>query len=253
MSKVRRMHAVCKGPLGFPLREAVARKVEALLETQPKGPEWEYRRTGSAPTALELVEGERCDVSVISTPTLDRDREIVVASGIDLTQFRANPVVTFAHRYDELPVGRALWIKHEGDRLKAKTRYSPRPPEWKGDWLPDAVWHMVKNGDLNGKSIGFLPLEGGPPTAEEIDRNPTWKAAKWVYRKSLLLEYAVAPLQSNPDALVESVSKVMARQHRFLPLAALSESFEEALARELTVRELELKALERIERRLGRV
>ena len=120
MLKTRRSHAVCEGPLGFPMRESAARKVEALLEVQPKGPEWEYRRTGSAPTALELVEGERCDVSVISTPTLDRDREIVVAGGIDLMQFRSNPVVTFAHRYDELPVGKALWIKHEGERLEGE-------------------------------------------------------------------------------------------------------------------------------------
>jgi len=137
--------------------------------------------------------------------------------------------------------------------LKAKTRYTSRPPEWKGDWLPDAVWHMVKHGDLNGKSIGFLPLDGGPPTAEEIAKHPTWKLARWVYRKSLLLEYAVAPVQANPEALVESVSKMLNPRIRFLSLAALSAGFEETLARELADRRIVLKAVERVERRLGRV
>ena len=262
---------ICEGPLGFPLKESVARTVEALLATRPKGPEWDYRRTSTAPDATELVDGERCDVSVISTPTLDRDQEVVVATGIDLTQFRKSPVVTFAHRYDELPVGRCLWIKHEGERLKAKTRYTPRPADWKGDWLPDAIWHMVKTGDLCGKSIGFLPLEGGPPTADEVRRFPQWKDAQWVYRKSLLLEYAVAPVQSNPEALVEAVSKgllgadLAARiglppsqeypmpSRRFLSLSELTAAFSGALAEELAIRNLPALAADRLARRLGRV
>lgn len=252
MLRNRRSHKLCEGPLGFPMKEAAAKKVEALLEVQPKGAQWEYRRTAPNPAALELVEDERCDVSVISSQALDRDREIVMVGGIDLSQFRLNPVVTFAHKYDELPVGRALWTKHEGDRLKAKTRYSPRPPEWSGDWLPDAVWHMIKHGDLNGKSIGFLPLDGGPPTAEELKQHPTWKAAKWVYRKSLLLEYAVAPVQSNPEALVESVSKMLNPKQRFLSIVELAGGFETSLARELADRRIVLKALDRVERRLGR-
>lgn len=254
------------------MRDSVARAVESLLAARPKGEEWEYRRTRATPFATELVEGERCDVSVISSPALDRDREIVVATGIDLTQFRSNPVVTFAHRYDELPVGRCLWIKHEGDRLKAKTRYTPRPTDWKGDWLPDAIWHMVKCGDLNGKSIGFLPLDGGPPTADEIKRFPQWKEAKWVYRKSMLLEYAVAPVQSNPDALVEAVSKGMISTDalaklglsppnvdrprkfpRILSFSDLSDSFDDALAAELSSRDLPRLAVDLFERRLGRV
>lgn len=273
MKTRRQQHRICEGPLGFPLRESVARTVEALLAARPKGEEWEYRRTSTAPFATELVEGERCDVSVISTPSLDRDREVVIATGIDLAQFRSNPVVTFAHRYDELPVGRALWIKHEGDRLKAKTRYTPRPADWKGDWLPDAIWHMVKTGDLNGKSIGFLPLDGGPPTPDEVSRFPQWKEAQWVYRKSLLLEYAVAPVQSNPDALVEAVSKGLlgvelaaklglgdtprtmqsSAGPRFVAFAELSAAFEGALAVELAARNLPALAEGRIARRLGRV
>ena len=178
-------------------------------------------------------------------------------------------MVTFAHRYDQLPVGRALWIKRDGERLKAKTRYAPRPDHWNGDWLPDAVWHMIQGGDLRGKSIGFLPVAGGPPTTEDIARRPAWKSAAWVHRKTLLLEYAVAPVQSNPEALVEAVGKGVLSPALAAALGlagtipgrlsyeTLAASFPGRLARELAAQRLPARiaelAADRLSRRLGHV
>ncbi len=260
---------LCAGPLGFPMREAAARAVEALMKDRPAGREWEYRRVFAAGVAAEMAPAERCEVSVVSSAAVDRDGEVVLPEGVDLATFRQNPVVTFAHRYDQLPVGRALWIKRDGDRLKAKTRYAPRPADWSGDWLPDAVWHMVQGGDLRGKSIGFLPVAGGPPTAEELAARPAWRGAAWVHRRVLLLEYAVAPVQSNPEALVEAVGKGvlsptlaaalgLAPSHAGeLPFAELAASFPARLAAELAERRLPQRvaelAAERLARRLGRV
>lgn len=197
----------CEGPLGFPMTEVTAREVELLLKQQPAGDQWQYQRVFAKQATSECLDDQRADVSVITSGAVDRDREVVLPGGVVLDGFRKNPVVTFNHRYDLLPVGRALWIKRDGDAIKAKTRYAPRPPDWQGDWLPDAIWHMVKIGDLKGKSIGFLPLEGRPPSAEEIELRPGWADVAWIYAKVLLLEYAVAPVQSNPDALVEIVGK----------------------------------------------
>jgi hypothetical protein len=189
------------------MADVMARQVEAVLKEQPAGSQWQYQRVFAKKATSECLDQQRADVSVITSSAVDRDREVVLPAGVVLDGFRKNPVVTFNHRYDLLPVGRALWIKREADAIKAKTRYTPRPEQWQGDWLPDAIWHMVKLGDLRGKSIGFLPLEGRPPTHEEIERQPAWAGVEWVYTKVLLLEYAVAPVQSNPEALVEVVGK----------------------------------------------
>ena len=197
----------CEGPLGFPMSEEGARQLEDLLRKQPCGRQWQYQRGFAAKATTEFLAGERADVSVITSTAVDHDREVVLPSGIDLSGFRKNPVVTFAHRYDQLPLGRALWIKQEQTRIKAKTRYSTRPEGWVGEWLPDAVWHMVQSGDLRGKSIGFLPLEGHPPDAQDIRQRPELAGVHWIYTRSLLLEYAVAPVQSNPEAMVEAVAK----------------------------------------------
>jgi hypothetical protein len=155
---------------------------------------------------IEIKDDERTDVSLVTTDAVDRDLEVVLPEGGDWSQFLRNPVVTFAHRYDELPVGRALWVKRHRDAMHngwlAKTRYTVRPEGWEGQWFPDAVWHFVKAGDLPGKSIGFLPLEVSPPRDDEVAERAELSGVRMLIRRWLALEYAVAPVQSNPEALV---------------------------------------------------
>lgn len=198
-----------EGPLGFPMLDEDARELDDLLDKQPDGSEWEYRRAFQSKASTEIVTGERADISVITSDVLDRDREVVIPTGVNLGQFRKNPVVTFAHRYDDLPVGRAAWIRTDraANTIRAKTLYSTRPVEWQGDWFVDAVWHLVQAGDLRGKSIGFLPLEGRSPTPDDLKARPELADARFIFSKVLLLEYAIAPVQSNQEALVEVVSK----------------------------------------------
>ena len=68
-----------EGPLGFPMPDAAARAVDALLKGLPRSKEFEYRYfvAGKAPT--ELNPGERSDVSWITTESVDRTGEVVVA------------------------------------------------------------------------------------------------------------------------------------------------------------------------------
>lgn len=208
-----------EGPLGIPMSDELALAVQEIIGTDgaklpaecreliEDGP---LRRTKVA-SSIDLVEGERADISVITTDSVDRDREVILPKGIDLKQFRkAGMPVTFAHKYDELPVGRGLWIQQRKDppRLIAKTQYHKAPDDWTGPWLPDAVWHLLKNDGLRGKSIGFIPLKIHSPTPDEVRATPEWADVRMVYDEVLLLEYAVAPIQSNPDALVQAVAKI---------------------------------------------
>src|SRR6516164_11868134 len=100
----------CEGPLGIPMKDAQAKMLEGLLQSLPA----EDRRlcrlvTAKAPT--EVMDGERADVSWITTEEIDREGEIVVARGMKDAQFKLNPIVTMNHAYCCPPVGRSLWRK----------------------------------------------------------------------------------------------------------------------------------------------
>lgn len=199
------MKMLVKCNLGIPMPELLAREVDALMKTLPK--ECTYRKKAALPSESELVHGERADISLVSVESVDRDGEVVLAKGMDVTLFGRNPIVTFAHNYSELPVGKAAWVKKVKGGIKAKTQYSVKPVGWEGNWFPDAVFSMVQEGILKGKSVGFIPTYIRSPTKEEIANNPTWKNASAIIETATLLEYAIAPVPVNQDALVQAVAK----------------------------------------------
>jgi hypothetical protein len=200
------------GPLGFPMADRQARQLDTLLRALPRQKEYEYRRLVSARAPTELNPGERSDVSWISTESLDRMGEVVIARGMNNSQFVQNPLVTLGHAYWMPPVGKSLWQKRvrDGDLvgIKAKTRYPQRPADWPADdpWPPDKVFSLVQAGLLNGKSIGFLPTKVHFADAKEAKKE-NWPEGTLVIDEWLLLEYACCFLPANQDALVESVSK----------------------------------------------
>jgi hypothetical protein len=193
------------------MKDKQAALLEALLKTLP-AEDREICRLVTAKAPAEILEGERADVSWISTEDVDRQREIVSARGMNDSQFRMNPVVTLQHCYHVPPVGRSLWRKRDKNGqvrgIKAKTIYPSRPDDWPGDyWGPDEVFTLVKNGLMNGKSIGFLRLKSHAPSSHEIAAVPELATVGRIIDEWLLLEYACVFLPCNQAALVEQVSK----------------------------------------------
>lgn len=219
MKTVKQYYGDSEGPLGIPMRSDVAKDVEKILAGLPadckqliqqaNGP----MRAVKVASAMDFAEGERADISFVTTDSVDRDAEVMFPQGADWSQFRKNPVVTFAHKYDELPPGRSLWLKRDERNSRkgwlAKTTYIERPADWPAStpWLPDAVWHYVKGKYLPGKSIGFIPMEVRGPSTDEIKARPELASVKRIIVKWLALEYAIAPVQCNPDALVVATAK----------------------------------------------
>jgi hypothetical protein len=206
-----------EGPLGFPMRDKEARTLEALLKSLPRTPEYEYRHHVVTRAPTEVNPGERSDVSWISTQTPDRVGDVVIARGMNDSQYQANPIVTLGHAYGLPPVGRSLWRKRVKDGsppagvvgVKAKTVYPPRPDAWPAGepWPPDQVFALVQAGLLAGKSIGFLPLRVHVPDEKEAAERGWADRVGLVIDEWLLLEYACVSLPANQEALVESVSK----------------------------------------------
>lgn len=205
--KTKTSTAVVEGPRGLHMIEATARAIEARMKTAPSGDDFAYRRVAKSSSAFNCDAGSRTDVSTITTEAVDRDNEVVLAMGIDLTDY--NGAVMFAHDYKQPPVGRNLWIKGKGNGLVAKTMYAAKPKDWGSDgWLPDALLSLMQ-GDpptCTGKSIGFIPLGYRSATAQELDTRPELKGIG-IIDKCSLMEYSVCGIPANPDSEMLMVSK----------------------------------------------
>jgi hypothetical protein len=209
---VNPQHGKTEGPLGFPMTDKAARAVETILRELPRTKEYAYRKAMLPQAATELNPGERSDVSWISTQAVDLVHEVVLAAGMDDSQFAQNPIVTLNHAYQIPPVGRSLWHKRVRDGstygIKAKTLYPQRPASWPAaePWMPDKIFGLVQAGLVGAKSIGFLPLKVRAATQTEVQQND-WPSDVVVIDAWLLLEYACCWLPANQEAIVEEVSK----------------------------------------------
>ena len=211
MSNFLKHYGTTEGPLGLPMQDRQAFQLESLLTAIPlEDRALRHAIVAKAPT--ELLDGERADVSWISTEDIDRDREIVVSRGMNDAHFKLNPLVTLQHAYWRPPVGRSLWRKRVKDGalvgIKAKTHYPPRPDDWTEEcWDPDTTFSLIKAGLLQGKSIGFIALKSHAPSSHEIAARPELADVCRLIDEWLLLEYACVFLPANQSALVEAVSK----------------------------------------------
>lgn len=148
----------------------------------------------------EIDDDERTVTAVISTSTVDREKEVLLPKGADYEQYLKNPVVLWAHDYRETPIGKALWVKSARKTITAKVRFAETDKA-------DEIYQLFKGHFLNAFSVGFLPAEDGshPPTPDEVKKNPDWAEAKRIYDKWELLEFSAVPVPANPEALATAV------------------------------------------------
>ena len=168
------------------------------------GKDAEFVRKFFVAKSMEYDEADDAIIGVISTATMDRDNEILDPKGADLSDYNKNRTVCWAHGYGELPVGTNMWLKIKKTiGIIAKTIFAPAPEQYRGDWFPDTVKHMMKTGHLRAFSVGFVPLEYEDIELKDGDNPLT--ALRRIYTKWLLLEYSIVPVPSNPDALMAMV------------------------------------------------
>lgn len=135
-------------------------------------------------------EGEATDVSrrrkfVISTASPDRDNDTVAVSGWLLDNYRKNPVVLWAHDYRSLPIGKAVEVGSEGDKLVAVADFADHP-------FAETVLRLIDGGFLRATSVGFRP--------EKYMLNEDRRGLDFVEQE--LLEFSVVPVPANPEALL---------------------------------------------------
>ncbi len=211
-------------------------KAEAYAKIMGCAPEdVELIRKGLVASDVQFDEGEESAVSYITTKDMDRDSEIVEPGGAVLDDYRKNPVVLWAHRYDQLPIGKNLWIKQDERGLIAKTKYAKHE-------FAQTVYNYRKDEFPLAQSIGFIPMEW-----EETPIDV--KGCRRRYKKWALLEYSDVPVPANPEAVgiaiskglispeyipveepVEKEGRVLSSRNRTLVMAAVQQMDEAAAA-----------------------
>lgn len=138
--------------------------------------------------------------SAITTGGIDRVYSIVNPAGGRFEQYnKLGSPVFFNHNWDNLPIGRNLWIKVEGDKVIAKTKFlvDYYKSEEYNAFIRD-LYELYKDGVLRGWSIGFRPLKWHD---EEIDGKMIRVFDEWE-----LLEYSAVTIPANPEALTITAS-----------------------------------------------
>jgi HK97 family phage prohead protease len=130
--------------------------------------------------------GERQVRVIVSTPDVDRAGDIVIADGVDLSSYKANPIVLWNHSA-ECPVAKCVDIAVKNGAIEALVQF---PPEG-DDAEADKLYLRIKNGVVNAASIGFNPLK-----AEPI------KGAGLKYTACELMEFSFVSVPANAEALV---------------------------------------------------
>lgn len=152
--------------------------------------------------------------AMISTESVDRDKDILVATGANTDDFMRNPVVLYAHDYSDLPVAKALEVKKiDGVGLLARFQFPPKGTSEKAD----TVHRLWAGGFLNATSVGFQPKQ-----VEDLGNGGT-RFKEWD-----LLEFSIVPVPANQDALRLAV-KAMGDAGVEVPETATSDGLPKAL------------------------
>ena len=144
--------------------------------------------------------GDRRVLFTISKEVVDRDGDILRASGCDLTNYLKNKVFLGFHNSRDFPLGKTedIWI--EADRVKAIVYFptveelstNPEQASEKAK-LTDFCYHCYKTGMLNAVSVGFIPIEW-------VETENGFDILKWE-----LLEFSAVAVPANQDAIAEAV------------------------------------------------
>lgn len=134
--------------------------------------------------ASKLGEGEV--EFIVSTNALDAHGERINVEGIELKDFKKNPVVLWGHDGFNLPIAKATKVWKEGGKLMARAKFYLK------DDFARKVYEYIMDGYLNAVSIGGMVEE--------------WGSDGITIQKLLMKEFSVVSIPANQEALVAAKS-----------------------------------------------
>lgn len=167
-------------------------------------------RTKFAETDTPAIDrGKMAVPCTITTQDEDRQRDIVITAGIDLSKHKTNPVVLYNHGYGgvKFPVGKAedpegvyQLVRSEG-KVRSVTYFSQKNLE------SEQIFQLVEEGILRGVSIGFQIKMAEYRRDKSPEEYDGWPGL--LISKCELFEYSHVCVPANPQALADKVGKGM--------------------------------------------
>jgi HK97 family phage prohead protease len=154
----------------------------------------------------------------LTTPTVDRQGDIIVPTGASLRHFINAPVLLWAHRHDLPPIGSVdvstLRVAESG--IDADVVFDAADP------AAVFIYGKYQRRVMRTWSIGFIPLEWEVLRQEEGGRVTGYRITRWE-----LLEVSAVPVPANPEALSRELAGVEPEG----PLACVVAALKGALSR----------------------
>jgi len=131
-------------------------------------------------TVKDVNKEERTITAMVSTGDKDRSGEYIPPEEWKLANYEKNPIILWAHNYDQPPVGKALWTKITKEGLIQKIQFAKHA-------FAEDIYQLYQGAFLNMFSVGFMS------NRDEADSN--------ILRNCELLETSCVPVGCNQNAL----------------------------------------------------
>lgn len=154
-------------------------------------------------TIVKETDEDRTLKFIASQEVVDRDGDLIKIDGLDIKNYKNNPIVLWAHDHKGLPVGKGVF-KKQGDQMTIKVKFAE--PEVYS--FADTVYKLAKGGYINAVSLGMIPdwdsIEY--PTNMKIKG----KTVRRLVAKAEVLECSLVPCPSNQNATgIKSLEKAL--------------------------------------------
>lgn len=142
--------------------------------------------------------------AVICTPAVDREQEVILASGVDFTDYKRNPTVLWEHGLDPsiaVPIAKCegadgrLALRLNGDVLEGDAYFTNKVKE------SEQIFDLIVEKIVRATSIHVMPLAGTKKTQTINGVRAT------VYPQSSMIEWSFGRLGVNPEAVLKALSK----------------------------------------------
>ena len=157
---------------------------------------------------VSVNEDTRTISYLVSDETVDRMGDIIKVKGWDISQYKKNPVVLWAHDGKSVPpIGKAMNVRrrYAPARLTADIEFAPK----EAFEFADTIYQLASRGFVRATSVGFMPTE-----SEEVDEKKREKLGLGpygqLYTGAELMEISVVAVPANPSALQDGVKALTA-------------------------------------------
>jgi HK97 family phage prohead protease len=133
-------------------------------------------------TVLKAVDKTERTITILaSTGEKDRSGEFIPPEEWKLTNYEKNPVILWAHNYDQPAVAKALWSKADKTGLIQKIQFAKTA-------FASELFELYSEGFMSAFSVGFMS------NRDDQDSN--------ILRNCELLEVSCVPVPCNANALM---------------------------------------------------